>query len=74
MWENRHYYNGLACLPFDGGTYKDIPFDTIEEKEYLERLALIEANPIDLTKIIEEEDKTDLSNELACSGGSCELI
>jgi len=26
MWENRHNYNGLSVLPFDGGTYKNAPF------------------------------------------------
>ena len=28
---------------------------------------------VDLTKIIEVEDNTDLSGELACAGGSCEV-
>ena len=28
---------------------------------------------IDLTKIVEEFDNTDLSGELACAGGSCEI-
>ena len=28
---------------------------------------------IDLTKVIELDDNTDLSGELACSGGSCEI-
>ena len=30
--------------------------------------------PLDLTKILEEEDQTDLSGELACSGGGCEIL
>ena len=28
---------------------------------------------IDLTNIVEEFDNTDLSGELACAGGSCEV-
>ena len=28
---------------------------------------------IDLTKVKEEEDNTDLKGEVACSGGSCEV-
>ena len=28
---------------------------------------------IDLTKIIETDDETDLAGELACAGGSCEI-
>ena len=29
---------------------------------------------IDLDLIIEEQDETNLSGELACSGGSCEIF
>ena len=28
---------------------------------------------VDLTRIIEDEDETDLSGELACAGGACEI-
>jgi len=28
---------------------------------------------IDLTKVKEENDQTDLQGELACAGGACEL-
>ena len=28
---------------------------------------------VDLSKVIEIEDNTDLSGELACAGGSCEI-
>ena len=28
---------------------------------------------VDLTKVVELEDKTDLSGELACAGGNCEI-
>ena len=27
-----------------------------------------------VTKVIEAEDNTDLSGELACAGGSCEIV
>ena len=29
---------------------------------------------VNLSNIIEEEDDTDLKGELACAGGSCEVI
>ena len=28
---------------------------------------------VDLSKVIELEDNTDLSGELACAGGACEI-
>jgi hypothetical protein len=29
---------------------------------------------IDLTKVVETDDNTDLSGELACAGGNCEIV
>ncbi len=71
MWENRKFYNGLSVLPYDGGTYIQAPFEDIIEEKYHELMkTLID---VDLTKVIELEDNTDLSGELACSGGQCEI-
>ena len=71
MWMNRHYYNGLAVLPFDGGSYTQPPFEEIDKPEY-ERL-LKYANLIDLTKIVEIDDNTNMQGEIACAGGYCEV-
>lgn len=73
MWENRTSFNGLSCLPYDGGTYADAPFQEIDEQTYLQRLTIVEAKPIILTNIIEEEDKTELTAEPACAGGACSI-
>jgi len=74
MWDNRDTYNGLSVLPYDGGTYKDAPFIEISEEKYKELTKYIQDHPIDLTKVVEEGDNTDLSGELACSGAlGCEV-
>ena len=71
MWENRVFYNGLSVLPVDGGTYKQAPFEDCSPEKYQ---VLVEAlENVDLTKIVELDDDTNLSGELACSGGSCEI-
>lgn len=69
MWEHRNCYNGLAALPYSDHTYIQSPFEDCTEEEY-ERLmaSLVE---IDLTKIVEFDDNTNLTGELACAGGSC---
>jgi ribonucleoside-triphosphate reductase len=72
MWENRSCYNGLSVLPFDGGSYKQAPFETISKEEF-ERLNK-QLKGIDLTQVLEVEDSTDLGGEIACSGSSCEVI
>jgi len=71
MWDNRDSYNGLAVLPHDGGTYTQAPFEDITKDEFekLEKHLV----SIDLTKVIELDDNTDLKGELACAGGSCEI-
>ena len=71
MWENRNHYNGLSVLPYDGGSYVQAPFEDISAAEYREMLSYLKE--IDLTKIIEIDDETNLAGELACAGGSCEI-
>lgn len=71
MWKNRDYYNGLSVLPYDGGTYTQAPFEDIT-KEQFENMKT-HLNSVDLTKIIELSDETNLTGEIACGGGSCEI-
>ena len=71
MWENKDHYNGLSVLPYDGGTYIQAPFEDITKKEYEDKMKRL--HEIDLSKVIELEDQTDLSSELACAGGVCEI-
>lgn len=71
MWNNREHYNGLSVLPYDGGTYTQAPFEDIDEGTYINKLQHL--TDINLENVIETEDNTDLSGELACAGGSCEI-
>jgi len=71
MWENREYYNGLSVLPYDGGTYTQAPFEDCSKETYEEMLESL--TNIDLTQVFESDDNTDLSGELACAGGACEV-
>ena len=72
MWDNRGSYNGLSVLPFSDHTYKQAPFEDCSKEDY-ERL-IMSLQEVDITKVIEFEDNTNLSGELACSGGSCEVV
>jgi ribonucleoside-diphosphate reductase alpha chain len=71
MWLNRHYYNGLSVLPYDGGTYQQAPFEDCDAKTYEELSKSL--SEVDLTQVVETQDNTDLSGELACAGGQCEI-
>jgi len=71
MWNNKDYYNGLSVLPYDGGTYVQAPFQDINKAKYDELVKLLKR--IDLSKVREDQDNTDLSGEIACAGGKCEI-
>ena len=71
MWKNKKFYNGLSVLPFDGGTYTQAPFSDCTKEEYDKLMATL--SEIDLTKVVENEDLTDLAGEVACAGGACEV-
>ena len=72
MWENREHYNGLSVLPYNGGTYTQAPFEDITEEQYNEMMKSLHS--IDLSKVVELDDATDLKGEAACAGGACEIV
>ena len=71
MWGNKDFYNGLSVLPYDGGTYIQAPFEDCTKEKYDELMKTL--HEVDLSKVIELDDTTDLSGELACAGGACEI-
>lgn len=72
MWENRETFNGISVLPYDGGTYIQPPFTDCTKKVFEEMMEGL--RDIDLTKVIETSDNTDLSGEIACGSGGCEVL
>ncbi len=74
MWNNRSFYNGITVLPYDGGSYVQMPYEECTEKDYLDFIEKIKDVKIDFKDITEFEDLTDLQGEVACGGGgSCEI-
>lgn len=72
IWENKDYYNALSVLPYDGGTYIQAPFEECNKEKYEEMMKFIKK--IDLSNVIENEDETQLKEQVACGGNSCEII
>lgn len=71
MWENKSYYNGLSVLPYDGGSYTQAPFEDCTKEKYEELMKTL--HDVDLSKVVEFEDDTDLSGEIACGALGCEI-
>ena len=72
MWDNKEHYNGLSVLPYDGGTYIQAPFEDITEEQFNEMMKTL--HEIDLSRVVEIEDNTNLKGEAACAGGACEIV
>ena len=71
LWENKQFFNGLSFLPEDLGTYVQTPFETITKEKYDQLVTNL--NALDVAKIVEISDKTNLMDQAACAGGACEV-
>lgn len=72
VYENFDICGGLSFLPHDGGTYKQAPYEAIDQARYEKMLANQPKN-VDWNSMKEEDDLTTGSQELACVGGVCEI-
>lgn len=76
-WVYKHFdeVSGVSFLPYDGGTYKQAPYQECTQEEY-EALLAIMPKEIDWTglKEFEKEDSTTGMQIMACSGSSCEIV
>lgn len=72
-WVYRNFDDlaGTSFLPFDGGSYKQAPYQEITEEQYNEYKKAFPT--IKWEDFQEDEDNTTASQELACIGGVCEL-
>lgn len=73
IYSNFAGVSGISFLPFDCGTYKHPPYESIDEPTF-KRLKTA-MPPLDFRKLrkYEHSDTTTSLNELACAGGACEL-
>lgn len=72
MWDNRDNFTALSVLPYADHSYVQAPFEDITEEQYTEMVKSLHA--INLDDIVEIVDDTNLSGELACAGGACEIV
>lgn len=72
MWDNRNNYTGISVLNYDGGSYVQAPFESITEEKFNEMMLTLK--DVDVNKIVEVDDNTNLRGEVACAGNSCEII
>jgi ribonucleoside-triphosphate reductase (thioredoxin) len=71
LYTNFSKCTGVSVLPEDGGSYKQAPYEEINEETYTKMLA--ETPSIDWSLFVEKEDNVQGVQQLACSSGQCEV-
>jgi ribonucleoside-diphosphate reductase alpha chain len=72
VWEHFDEISGISFLPWDGGSYKQAPYEEIDETTYNQLLANMPAT-IDWESFVELDDNVEGAQQLACSSGVCEI-
>jgi ribonucleoside-diphosphate reductase alpha chain len=71
-WENFDEITGVSYLPMDGGTYRQAPYESIDETTY--NALLVEMpDSIDWETMTEKTDNVEGAQMLSCTAGSCEI-
>ena len=70
-WDHFDQISGVSYLPYDGGTYRQAPYEECTEAEYKELKAKMPV--IDWTKFQEITDNVEGAQMLACVSGVCEI-
>ena len=70
-WDHFQEISGVSYLPYDGGTYRQAPYEECTEEAYIALKAQIPTINWDSFK--EQTDNVEGAQMLACSGSSCEI-
>lgn len=76
-WVYDHFDDiiGITFLPYDGGNYKQAPYEEITKEQYEKMLEAFPAIDYSKLKDFEKEDTTSgIGAVMACVGNSCEVV
>jgi len=72
LWEHFDEMSGVSFLPYDGGSYRQAPYEDCTKEQY-EALMAITPQEIDWDSLIEVDDNVEGTQMLACVSGVCEI-
>ena len=72
VWEHFDEISGISFLPWDGGSYKQAPYEEIDKATY-ETLKAAMPVSVDWETFIEYTDNVEGAQQLACVAGVCEI-
>jgi ribonucleoside-diphosphate reductase alpha chain len=70
-WENFSEISGVSYLPYDGGTYRQAPYEECTEEDYNKLKAQVPS--INWEEFKEVTDNVEGAQQLACVAGVCEI-
>lgn len=72
VWRNFDEISGISFLPWDGGSYRQAPYEECSKEQYEELLAKM-PTAIAWDNLKEEDDNVEGAQTLACVSGHCEI-
>jgi ribonucleoside-diphosphate reductase alpha chain len=72
VWKNFDEISGISFLPWDGGTYRQAPYEECNEEAY-SKLVSCMPKSIDWDSLSETDDNVEGAQTLACVAGHCEI-
>ena len=76
VYQNFDSMCGVSFLPYDGGSYKQAPYQVIDKETYelLKSQMPVDINWKELEQYEDGTDRTAGSSTMACSGDVCEVV
>jgi ribonucleoside-diphosphate reductase alpha chain len=72
VWKHFDELSGVSFLPWDGGTYRQAPYEECSKQDYDEMLLRMPPD-IDWDSLVEHDDNVEGAQTLACVAGHCEI-
>ena len=74
VYKNWDIVNGISFLPFDGGKYKQAPYEEITKDQYEKMLKKMPKIDYSQLSKYEMEDNTEGAKSYNCTGDRCEIV
>jgi len=72
VWKHFDEITGVSFLPMDGGTYRQAPYETIDQYTYHDMMSKMPVG-IDWDSFIENTDNVEGAQTLACTANGCSI-
>jgi ribonucleoside-diphosphate reductase alpha chain len=72
VWQHFDEMSGVSFLPYDGGSYRQAPYEDCTKEQY-EALLATTPSTIDWNSLIEMDDNVEGVQTLACTAAGCEI-